>query len=198
MYPSSSSLEFSWVYQITVDPNYGQSSPGLNYFNRSGLAEYANIFRCSEDVYRLDDIVPEGWLAGYIFLEASSTSHGYNYWGLGYSDGCRGYKGGLSYVGRLRSQVTHPDNTILSCDTRRPPNTTGLYVGVPGGTYGFCRTDGGVYPRHKRETICNVLWVDGHVSQVRANGSDQVSRVNSLWNSFGGRSTNSCYDSSRP
>jgi prepilin-type processing-associated H-X9-DG protein len=81
---------------------------------------------------------------------------------------------------------------------RRPPNTSGAYPGDPGGTNGFCRTDAGIYPRHKRETICNILWIDGHVSQVRASGSDQASRVNSMWNSLGGRYQGSCYDSSRP
>ena len=203
MYPywsdgTSNSQSSNFVYQITVEPNFARLLPGPTYFASSGLAEYANIFNCSEDTHRLNDIIPSGPGVGYLYLDQGSTSHGWNSFGLGFSDGCAGQKGGSGGIGRLRSQVTHPDNTILSCDTRRPPNLTGSYPGNPGDTNGYCRTDAGVYPRHKRETICNVLWVDGHISQVRANGTDQVSRVNSLWNAFGGRAGGSCYDSSRP
>jgi prepilin-type N-terminal cleavage/methylation domain-containing protein len=83
MYPYKSDgdlqcQESNWVYQISVEPNFHQFTPGPTYFTSSGLAEYANIFNCSEDTHYPNDIIPSGYGAGNTWLDRSSVSHGYN------------------------------------------------------------------------------------------------------------------------
>ena len=83
MYPSFNGGS-NFVYQITVAPNFSVVYPGSAYFTGLGLAEYANIFNCSEDTHRLNDIIPSGYGAGRLYLDQDSTSHGWNSWGLGF------------------------------------------------------------------------------------------------------------------
>jgi prepilin-type N-terminal cleavage/methylation domain-containing protein/prepilin-type processing-associated H-X9-DG protein len=62
-------------------------------------------------------------------------------------------------------QVSHPSTTVLLVDCGIRPTP------VPPIGYFYCRTEGDInngvpYPRH--QGFCNVCWVDGHVSAVKA------------------------------
>jgi prepilin-type N-terminal cleavage/methylation domain-containing protein/prepilin-type processing-associated H-X9-DG protein len=136
----------------------------------------ADMFMCSEDRHRPTDIVPAGlWGAGSQVWAKDGLSHGYNTWGLG---GQVNWQNKHDYTKTARrNQIRRADATILSVDTgqRWDHNGTGY---LPTG-YGYSQaTQFCVYPRHRGNTICNVLWVDGHASGVAAAGPNDYNSLN--------------------
>jgi prepilin-type N-terminal cleavage/methylation domain-containing protein/prepilin-type processing-associated H-X9-DG protein len=135
----------------------------------------ADMFMCSEDPHRPTDIVPVGtWGAGSQVWAKDGLSHGYNTWGLG---------GKLNWLNKhdynktaTRNQIRRADATILAVDTMQNWDHNGSGY-LPRG-YGYAQSSQfGVYPRHRGNTICNVLWVDGRASGVAAAGPDDFNSL---------------------
>lgn len=77
------------------------------------------------------------------------------------------------------NQIKQPSQTVLTVDARRPPNTTtrGRYI-VNGGLDANGTTYGNPDSRHSGSF--NVLWVDAHVSSIRARTPEEAYSANCL------------------
>ena len=136
----------------------------------------AEMFMCSEDPHRPTDIVPAGVFgAGSQVWAKDGLSHGYNTWGLGDTANYN-YKHDYTKTAS-RNEIRRADATIVSVDTgQRWDHNGNTYL--PTG-YGYSQaTQFFVYPRHRGNTICNVLWVDGHASGVAAAGPNDFNSLN--------------------
>lgn len=131
------------------------TTSGLASFNRADIRDVANVFMCSEDRNKPYSFV------GTTLIWDGYISHGYNIQMLG---------------GRMCSrspfqlrEVANPSETILAADSRdnQTPGRWAAYLGTPMASSNQVPT---AYPRHRNETQCMVLWVDGRASTVPAAG----------------------------
>ena len=131
--------------------------------------EYAKMFMCGEDRFRPADIVSAGrWGGGLTVWDKDGQSHGYNSWGIGGSGG--GWGTHIMTKCAVRNEIKYPEATILStCTLQTGPVFISGYIG---NGYGYAQSSswGATYPRHRGNTVINVLWVDYHVSGVQAAG----------------------------
>lgn len=167
------------AFEVYLNDNEGIYPPANDWYGFGGYTNYvlgifqsiaptdgtAKMFMCSEDKHKPTDIVPAGnYGAGLQVWTGSGQSHGYN-------SECIGGKGNITTphnykTPALRSEIRNPTETILSADTISP--SSGSYLGLD---YGYAQaTYRNVYPRHRINTVCNILWIDGHVSGVAAAG----------------------------
>ncbi len=138
--------------------------------------EYAKIFMCGEDPFRPTDIVPVGrWGNGGTVWDKDGQSHGYNCWGIGGSGGNWGTTHKMANCA-TRNEIKYPEATILStCTLQTGADHKSNYLG---NGYGYSQgIPGYVYPRHRGNTVVNVLWVDYHVSGVQAAGPDDTASL---------------------
>jgi prepilin-type processing-associated H-X9-DG protein len=131
---------------------------GLAGFNNANLGEVANAFMCSEDKWKVTD-----FFSGVIIWDMF-VSHGYNLQILG------GRMCGTHGAFRL-IDVVNPSETVLAADSRNNQLPAWFDANLGGAMLGTAGPNSVVaYPRHRYNTQCMVLWVDGHASPVQAAG----------------------------
>jgi prepilin-type N-terminal cleavage/methylation domain-containing protein/prepilin-type processing-associated H-X9-DG protein len=144
---------------------------GVAGYQRSGAAEVAKMFYCSEDRMR-----PEQTLSSVGVLSTPGVvwdlfiSHGYNGHCIG---GASGYSTPATQQPLRAIGIANPAETVLVADSGDPTTSYGGVRAkgyVPGHGLVAANSAPPVYPRHKGGTTCMVLWVDGHASPVRAAG----------------------------
>jgi prepilin-type N-terminal cleavage/methylation domain-containing protein/prepilin-type processing-associated H-X9-DG protein len=131
---------------------------GLTSFNQADVRDVANVFMCPEDTWKVTDAI-NGTTIWDLYV-----SHGYSMQILG---------GRAMNRGPFRlSEVAQKSETILAADSRNnqtpvrfDQNLGGAMIGSTGAGSSLI-----VYPRHRNNTQCMVLWVDGHASPVPAAG----------------------------
>ena len=177
------------LFDIYLSNNEGTFPPASNHYGFHGYVdyllethvkptdEYATMFMCGEDPFRPTDIVPSGrWGSGSTVWDKDGQSHGYNSWGIGGS----GSGWGTHVMSKCadRNEIKSPDATILStCTLQTGPVIISGYIG---NGYGYAQSSswGAFYPRHRGNTVVNVLWVDYHVSGVQAAGPGDKASLN--------------------
>jgi prepilin-type N-terminal cleavage/methylation domain-containing protein/prepilin-type processing-associated H-X9-DG protein len=164
---------FAYVITETATPAV---SDGLAAYNASGVAEYAKLFFCSEDRWKPTNLVQDipGMTGTRTLWGYGVFSHGYNGHGLG---------GGNSFVQNTtiyRTSITEgtyntPANssgirnsseTVLACDTL-DTTVPAMRAALAGHALAGANAAPPAYPRHRRETVSNVVFVDGHVGRVQ-------------------------------
>ena len=138
------------------------TTSGLASFDRADIRDVANVFMCSEDQYKPYSMV------GATLIWDGYISHGYNIQMLGGRMCGRG-------PFQLRD-VAKPSETVLAADSRDnlSPARWAAYLGTPMASSNGTPT---AYPRHRNDTQCMVLWVDGRASTVKAAGSGNYSSL---------------------
>ncbi len=124
-------------------------------------------FHCPKDPHPLGGSASGG-------IDNRGVSYAYNWMGLtgqGYDVDIKAPTRGVK-----PEQVTFPSQTIVLVDSGINAPTPGPPTG-----YFYCRptydvSNGYAYPRHNG--FCNVLWVDGHVSAVKASDGTAQSLYN--------------------
>ena len=131
------------------------TTTGLTAFNAANIRDVASVFMCSEDKYRPDS----SWSGALIW--DNYISHGYNMQILGGRNCGRG-------PFQLRD-VAKPSDTVLATDSRDnlSPARWDAYLGTP---MASSNQSPPAYPRHRYQTQCMVLWLDGRASAVPAAG----------------------------
>jgi hypothetical protein len=164
----------SWRWDIFDAPYLGTAN--MSQYLSCGIADYARIFYCIEDRIRPDmdwSVFIGGAVRPAFFFTAS---HGFNWQMLGTTQIVN-----PSFLQRplYFSEIAKPSATVLVGDTlevistnvqgRVAANAAGYYPGSPGAASNQWPM---VYPRHKGNTECMILWADGSSSSVRVDRPD--------------------------
>ena len=138
---------------------------GLTNFNQADVRDVANVFMCSEDKWKVTDAI-NGTTIWDLYV-----SHGYSMQVLGGR--------AMNREPFRLSEVAQKSETILAADSRNnqtpvrfDQNLGGAMLGNAGSASSLI-----VYPRHRNNTQCMVLWVDGRASPVQAAGPDDCASL---------------------
>lgn len=154
-------------------PRGGTGFPNFWHQTITGIkqntgGDITNLFMCPADNHRSGSIPWTGaplntaWRDGYI-------SQGYNQGGLGPNNATESPLTDPLYDNpAYEEQIVKPSETLLVSDEMFHPL---ISTYAPAG-WGYAKMTSSLgvpavaYPRHNGKRVCNILWVDGHVSSV--------------------------------